>query len=297
MSGMKKLCREPLVHFLLIGAGLFLVFGLTRKQKPDDSARIVVDTSQVEQLVAQFSRTWMRPPTDEEIAGLIREHVRNEVYYREAVAMGLDQNDPLIRRRMRQKLEYILEDLTLADSPADEALNTYLREHPDKFRIEPRVSFQQLYLNPDKHKNLAADADKVLEALRAGEVPETLGDPIMLEPEFTLARQSEIARQFGETFAREVVELEPGAWTGPVYSGLGGHVVRVTDRREGRLPDLAEVRDEVEREYVAQKRKVLMDAAYQKLLEQYEIVIEPPTATEVTEERTTESTRPARGGQ
>jgi len=239
----------------------------------------------------------MRPPTDEEIAGLIREHVRNEVYYREAVAMGLDQNDPLIRRRMRQKLEYILEDLTLADSPADEALNTYLREHPDKFRIEPRVSFQQLYLNPDKHKNLAADADKVLEALRAGEVPETLGDPIMLEPEFTLARQSEIARQFGETFAREVVELEPGAWTGPVYSGLGGHVVRVTDRREGRLPDLAEVRDEVEREYVAQKRKVLMDAAYQKLLEQYEIVIEPPTATEVTEERTTESTRPARGGQ
>jgi hypothetical protein len=296
MSGLKKLCREPLVHFFLIGVGLFLVFGLTRKQKPDDSTRIVVDASQVEQLVAQFSRTWMRPPTDEEIAGLIREHIRNEIYYREAVAMGLDQNDPIIRMRMRQKLEFLLEDLTLADSSSKEALTAYLREHPGKFRIETRVSFHQVYLSPDKHGDLAAVCDAVLENLQAGVAPESLGDPIMVEPEFTLASESEIARQFGEAFAREMVELEPGAWSGPVYSGLGGHVVRVTDRREGYVPELAEVRAEVEREYLAQKRQELKDAAFRKLLEGYEIVIEPPTTTEVTEDRTTESTRPARGG-
>ncbi|MGD8702370.1 MAG: hypothetical protein PVH26_08020, partial [Desulfosarcina sp.] len=157
--------KEPLAHFLVIGAGLFLLFGVTRGPTPDSPRRIVVDAGQVAQLTAQFQRTWMRPPTDAELAGLIDNHVRNEVFYREALAMGLDQDDPLIRRRMRQKMEFILEDLSAASEPDEQALRLFLNENADRFRLEPQVAFHQVYLNPDKHGRLEARAAQVLEDL------------------------------------------------------------------------------------------------------------------------------------
>ena len=272
----KEMIREPLVHFMLIGAGLFLLFSFMNGPGGDRPNRIIVSPGQVEQLVASFSRTWMRPPTEDEIAGLIKEHVRDEVYYREALAMGLDQNDPLIRRRMRQKLEFLLEDLSSQSEPNDELLMAFLKQHPDKFRSEPCVSFRQVYLNPDKRQNLEADAVTMLSDLQAGVKPETLGDPTLCGYKFKSAPQSVIARSFGDAFAQEIVELEPGAWSGPLYSGLGGHLVLVTDRREGRLPELAEIRAEVEREYLAQHRKKLMDVTYRRFLEGYEVVMEQP---------------------
>ena len=275
---MKKLWREPLVHFLVIGAGLFLAFDLTQDTRPDAPNRILVDASQVEQLAAQFERTWLRPPTEAEVAGLIESYVRDEVYYREALAMALDQNDPQVRRRMRLKLEFLLEDLTAAEPPGDEVLSAYLQQHPERFRIEPRLSFRQVYLTLARRQDLAADVRQILADLRAGVSPETLGDRTMLPYEETAASQSGIARTFGETFAQEAIALEPGAWTGPLYSGLGAHLVLVTERREGRLPGLAEVRAEVEREYLAQRRQQLKDLAYRKLREGYEVIVEPAKA-------------------
>ena len=276
MGRIARLLREPLVHFLLIGAALFLAFGLTRESGGKAPNRIVVDASQVEQLAAQFKRTWLRPPTEKERAGLVESYVRDEVYYREALAMGLDQDDPQVRRRMRLKLEFILEDLTAAEPPGDEVLIAFLRQHPEKFRIEPRLSFRQVYLNAERRRDLAADAEQMLADLRAGTSFESLGDSILLLYEQTSVSQSGIARTFGETFAQEVVALEPGAWAGPLYSGLGAHLVLVTERRDGRLPELAEVRGEVEREYLAQRRQELKDAAYRKLREGYEVIVEPP---------------------
>jgi len=277
-SSFLRLAREPLAHFLLIGAALFLFFGLTEGRRGKANNRIVVSPNQVEQLAAQFSRTWMRPPTKEEMAGLIANHVRDEVYYREALAMGLDQNDLIIRRRMRQQLEFILEDLSGEEAPSDEALTAFLGEHPEKFRVEPQISFRQLYLNPGKRKDLAADARIMLASLSQGAAPESVGDPTMIPFEFKQATKTEIVRSFGEEFAQEVVKLAPGNWTGPVYSGLGGHLVLVTERTEGRLPVLAEVRALVEREYLAQRRQELKDKAYSKLLEGYQVIIEAPKA-------------------
>jgi hypothetical protein len=275
MFDMRKLWREPLVHFLVIGAGLFLAFDLTQDKRTDGPNRILVDASQVEQLVAQFKRTWLRPPTEEELAGLIESRVRDEVYYREALAMGLDRNDPQVRRRMRLKLEFILEDLTAQQPPGDEVLRAYLQQNPERFRIEPQLSFRQVYLNLDRRQDLEADAKRILADLRGGVAPETLGDATLLPYEQTAAFQSEIARTFGETFAQELVLLEPGVWTGPLYSGLGAHLVLVTERRAGRLPELAEVRAAVEREYLAQRRQELKDLAYQKLRAGYEVIVEP----------------------
>lgn len=296
MTRVKNICREPLLHFMLIGAALFLLFGLTQEQNSAAPNRIVVDAGQVEQLTAQFERTWLRAPTEEELANLVETSVLDEVYYREALAMGLDQNDPLIRRRMRQKLEFILEDLTAVE-PSEEALIAFLQQHPDKFRIEPQISFRQIYLNPDKHRDMAGDGAAILAQVRAGKAPETLGDQTLMGQDYALATQSEIARGFGEEFALDVVELEPGNWTGPLYSGLGGHLVLVTDRREGRLPELEEIRAQVEREYMAQRRKELKDVVNTKLLERYEVVAEPQETTKGKQGEVSAATPPGEAGQ
>jgi len=274
---MKRLWREPLLHFLLIGGALFLAFSLTQRSDGGARNRIVVDASQVDQLTAQFTRTWMRPPTPAELQGLIANYVRDEVYYREALAMGLDQNDPVIRQRMRQKLEFLLEDLANED-PSDEALAAFLQANADRFRSGPQVSFEQRFVDPEQHPNLLADARDMLARLNAGAPPNAVGDPTRVPAEYTLATPNEIANAFGELFASEVAKLAPGAWTGPIYSGLGGHLVRVTERREGHLPALAAIRAQVERAYLEQRRRELNEAAYQKLLEGYQVVVEPSAA-------------------
>jgi hypothetical protein len=268
-----RLVREPLLHFLLIGVGLFWLYNQIQPAVDDDSTRVVVTSSQVEQITAQFSRTWLRPPSEMEISGLIESYVRDEVYYREALVLGLDQNDAQVRQRMRQKLEFILEDLTASEAN-DETLSLFLQQHPDKFSLQTQTSFQQIYLNPDKRQDLQADAAIMLQSLRAGAVPETLADPTMLPYAHELLTPSEIARQLGDLFAQEVDTLSPGDWAGPIYSGLGVHLVKVTERVPGRLPELAEVRAEVEREYLAQRRQQQKDRAYQKMLEAYEVIIE-----------------------
>lgn len=280
MNKIKNMLREPLLHFMLIGAGLFLIFGLTQEKSSSAPNRIVVGAGQVEQLYAQFEQTWMRSPTEKELANLVKTYVRDEVYYLEALAMGLDQNDPLIRRRMRQKLEFILEDLTAVEAD-EESLIAFLKQHPEKFRVEPRVSFSQLYLNPDKHQDFEANAKNILESLDKGTAPESLGDPTMLQYEYKLVTQSEIARWFGEEFSIDVVGLKPGVWNGPVFSRIGFHLVLIANQVAGRLPELEEVRDQVEQEYLHQRQQELKEMAYQKLLEGYEVDI-VPLSTAVT---------------
>jgi len=270
----KSLWREPLVHFLLIGAALFLFYDLTREQGSEAPKRIMVSSGQVEQLVANFKRTWMRPATEDELAALVENYVREEVFYREALAMGLDQNDPQVRRRMRMKLEFILEDLSSQDA-SDEELIFFLQQHPDKFRSEAGVSFQQVFLNPDKRQDLASDAKKLLASLNGGASPESVGDPTLVPYEYRLATQSEIARSFGERFAEDVVKLVPGDWVGPIYSPYGGHLLKISERMDAYLPALADIRALVEREYLVQRRKEQKTLAYQKLREGYQVTVEP----------------------
>ena len=274
MTFIRRVWREPLVHFLLIGAALFVFYDQTREQGSEAPNRIVMSSGQVEQLAANFKRTWMRPATETELTGLIESYVRDEVFYREALAMGLDQSDPVVRQRMRSKLEFILEDLSSAEV-ADEVLLAYLQEHPDKFRTQPQVSFQQVYLSPDRRTDLLAEAETVLASLNEGAAPESLGDPTLVPYAFTLATQAEIERSLGESFGREVVELVPSDdWVGPVFSAYGGHLLKVGESVDARLPDLSEIRELVEREYVVERRNEIKDLAYAKLREGYDVTIE-----------------------
>ncbi len=274
MMSIKKLWREPLVHFLLIGVALFVFYGSTRDVASETPNRIVVSSAQIEQLHANFKRTWMRPPTQNELDALIENYIREEVFYQEALAMGLDQNDPMVKRRMRMKLEFMLEDLASQDV-TDEALTTFLEKHPDKFRSEAQLSFQQVYLNPDKRKDLDNDAKKILARLKSGASPESMGDPTLVSFNYELETKSEISRTFGEEFAAQVIKLEPGNWTGPVYSAYGAHLLNVSERIEAYQPDLANIRELVKREYLVQLRKEQKDLAYQKLREGYQVTIEP----------------------
>lgn len=270
----KHLWQEPLVHFLLIGAAIFIFYGATRDVASEAPNRIVVSSGQLEQLKSNFQRTWMRPPNQSELNALVESFVREEVFYREAVAMGLDQNDPQVRQRMRMKLEYMLEDLS-SQSVTDEVLIAFLKKNPDKFRNETQLTFQQVYLNPEKRKDLEADAKELLTRLNGGVSPDTVGDPTLVPVDYVLSTQSDIARSFGERFAAETIKLAPGDWTGPIFSAYGGHLLQVSERVDARLPALEEIRADVEREYLVQKQSELKELAYQRLRENYEVTVEP----------------------
>jgi len=285
-----KIFREPLIHFLVIGAGLFLLFGwrggpssLPAGQTGPPSAKIIVTQDDIDQTIATFTKTWQRPPTEEEANGLVEDLVRNEIYYREAMAIGLDRDDSVIRRRMRQKMEFILEDITAQTEPTEEELLTYMKKHPDSYLVDPQIAFRHVYVNVDKRgKNAGTDALEILAQLNAGADPEAVGDPILLDAEIKLSPLWDIKKQFGEEFSRNLLEPKSGKWEGPVRSGYGLHLVLVTKRVGGRLPELKEVREMVKRDWTFARQKELKDAAYAKLRERYVVIVEKTKADNKT---------------
>jgi hypothetical protein len=276
----RSLLREPLVHFLLIGAALFLFFSWTGGSGGPDSSRIVIGPGQVQHLAVGFSRTWRRPPTAQELKGLVDDYVREEMATREARSMGLDREDTVIRRRLRQKLEFLVEDAAEAVPPTDDELQAWLETHPESYRREPQVAFRQVFLSPDRRgDDVESDAKDLLgqlESLGSDADIERLGDSIMLPSEFELAPLTVASRMFGSEFAGRLAELEPGRWAGPITSGYGLHLVFVRERIEGRAPGLDDVRDAVARDLLTSRRKEQLETMYERLLERYDVVIDMP---------------------
>jgi hypothetical protein len=277
---MKRLLREPLVHFLLIGAALFAVSGFVGKRADTAPGAIVITRGQIASLASGFTRTWQRPPTADELEGLIQDRVREEVYYREATALGLDKDDTIIRRRLRQKMEFVSEDVAAQAEPTDAELDTYLREHPDAFRVEPRFTFRQVYLSQEKHgADLARDAAGMLASLtkaRPGAEASRFGDPFLLGNAFDDVPAGEVAKQFGESFAARLAEVTPGRWQGPIESGYGLHLVFVASRTDASVPELATIHDAVRREWVNAKRLEANEAFYRGVLKKYNVTIDRP---------------------
>ncbi len=218
------------------------------------------------------------PPTETEMDGLINNFIREEVLYREALALGLDQDDTIVRRRMRQKLEFISEDVMSATKPTEQNLIEYLNTHDAMFHIDPTVSFSQVYLSPDRRgDSIHKDTERLLVELRNhGPALDlaALGDSLMLERFFELTSKSEIGRLFGLDFANELVLAPVNSWQGPIRSGYGQHLVYINDRIEGRMPSLDEVREAVEREWSSARQRDYNEAFYNKLLEGYTVTIE-----------------------
>jgi hypothetical protein len=275
---MKKLIREPFIHFIFLGLAIFLAYHFLSARADNQPGKIVITHGEITSMVIGFSRTWQRPPTHEELEGLIRDRVREEVYYREAVAMGLDQDDPVIRRRLQQKLEFVTDDVAAIAEPTDAELADYLKTHAASFGGDRRLTFSQIYLDPSRRgEHLAQDANELLIQLRPQGLDvdlSSLGDVFLLEHRFEAAPTTEIAKQFGEKFAAKLADAPIGQWFGPVASGYGTHLVFVEERSERRLPELAEVRDAVRREWTNARRLESNEKFFQNLLKHYEVVVE-----------------------
>lgn len=279
------LWREPLVHFLVLG---FLIFALDRwaPWRGSGEGRIEISAARQASLAQNFQRTWQRPPTATELGGLVEEAIRDEVLTREAVRLGLDRDDTVIRRRLRQKLELIQEDAGARVEASDEALRTWRAAHPEAFRGEPRFAFAQVFFDPAKRgTQIDAQAARVRTQLNAAPAQAAaaaarMGDALfVLQAEYPLTGARAIAATFGDGFAAALAQLPPAAagepWQGPVKSGYGLHLVRILSQEAGADLPFETVRPFVEREWRNAERERLREAQYQALRAQYAIRVTP----------------------
>lgn len=276
---MSRWLREPLLHFVLLGAAIFAANALVSRDDGNRPDAIVVTQAQIAMLATTFAGTWQRPPTADEMDGLLRDYVREEIAAREAVALGLDKDDTVIRRRLRQKLEFISEDMTSRAEPTDRELQDYLAAHEEVFRTDRRFTFTQVYLDPQRRGDrLSRDLEALRARLEADPDLDTmaLGDSLLLGSRFDALPASEVAREFGEDFARKIATLAIGRWQGPIESGYGMHLVRISRRNDGDVPSLAQSREAVKREWSNAERTAASEAFYRGLLARYSVKIERP---------------------
>ena len=273
-----KIIKDPLLHFLVLGAGLFFVYSAI--DKSDDAAiqRIVVDQNRALRLAEQFRRTWMRPPTHQELENMAQEFVKEEILYREALALGLDQDDLVIRRRLRQKMEFISSDLVEPKAPSETELQAYFDANREKFRLPDRYSLQQVYLDPNKtSSDVLGTAEELLRRLKSN--PErppdrtSIGDFTLLPYQVDALTGPEVANIFGQAFAKYISYAPVGRWSGPYESSFGVHLIRILNREPGKIPAMVDIRRVIEREWYAERRKAANVVYYQELRSRYDIEI------------------------
>lgn len=280
MEPMHRFLREPLVHFLLLGAALFGVFRFTRptSARAAPSTEIAFTLEDVTQLAQYFQAQWGRLPTSQEFSALLEGRVREEVLYREALAMGLDQNDEIVRRRMAQKMEFLSEDVAEATVPTDVELRAWYTAHAAQYAEPRRVSFRHLYFSPDRRGARAeADARRALPRI-AGQPEATplgvqLADPFMFQAYYRDQTIESMSREFGPAFARVVDTLPTGRWTGPVQSGLGWHLVFVDEAIPGAAASYEEVQQRVRADWLAEQKEAAWDKAYRDMRAKYTVLL------------------------
>lgn len=275
----RRLLQEPLVHFFLLGGGLLVLYSLVAPPAEPARQSIHVTPERLEALSANFEVVWKRPPTTNELRGLVGDFVREEVFYREALALGLDKDDTVVRRRMRQKFEFLAEESVGNLEPSEAELDAFYRENGERFRRQPRLTFAQIYLGPAAE---APDEEKVVGALArlnagaAADELDGLAKPSLLPERLNDAGAGQVARLFGEAFAEALIAADPGAWRGPVESAYGAHLVRIEQREPGGVPPLDAVRQAVVTEWRYDAQRKMKEALFERLRDNYEIVIDWP---------------------
>jgi len=274
----RVMLREPLFHFLVAGGALFLLSNYAAGPEDTGDDEIIVSSGQIEHLTTIFVKTWQRAPTDQELRGLIESFILEEVLYREATAIGLDQDDTIIRRRLKQKMEFLVDDFSAAD-PSDVDLQKFMDDDPERFRTDARISFEHVYLIDAESNSI----DAMLAALQNGETldPNMAVSSGLLPRRFDDASANTISGQFGENFKNLVFALDVRNWTGPVESPFGTHLIKISEIVEGRVPKLDEIRDVVQREWLVDRRDVAQQAVFDSLRDKYTITIEDYVAPEL----------------
>jgi peptidyl-prolyl cis-trans isomerase C len=276
---MTKLLKDPLVHFLAIGVALFAISAWRGEQMSAGRERLVISAAQVAQVRSAAAALEGREPTAEEFAALIEPTVRDEVFYREALALGLDVNDDEVRRRLIEKMSYLTQGLADPEPSSPDELRAFYDASPEIFTIPPLVSFDQVFFSPDaRGAALAADAAEGLAVLRAGGSADEVGDRTPLRDAYDDAPREQVAVLFGDALANALFAAQPGEWQGPYRSDFGLHLVRLRARTGARLPPFDEIPGRVAEEFAAARRRESDARAYQEMRDRYEVVIEAPAA-------------------
>ena len=281
---MRTLLREPVLHFVLIAAAIF-AFDASQSGRADrrpQGQRIDITRGDIDHLRQIYQLQFQRPPTRGELDGLVAGEVRERVFYQEALALGLDRDDVIVRRRLAQKLEFMTQGVLEAQQPTETQLIAYFARHPSRYQLAARVSFEHVYFNPDRRPLAEEEARAALAQLRRRAVePVNVGDPSLLEPDVHDESLRDVEQRFGPDFARAVQALAEGSWQGPVRSSFGWHLVKVGSRTAARMPALAAVREEVRKDCADEMRRQSNEELFARLKARYEIAIadvEPRTS-------------------
>ena len=271
-SILQRFLREPLLHFIAIGGLFFLIYAALNDISQNPTDTIIITPERTRQIAAEFNRVWNRMPTAEELDNLIKEEIRSEVYYRDALALGLDKNDAVVRRRLRQKMEFLTDTGIYLQEPAAGELESYFAANEPAYRSEPRLAFEQIYLGE------SPSADRVSQTLQTllsepAIDPATLGQRTLLPAQLKLSPPGAIDSVFGQGFYRRIAELAPGEWGGPVTSVYGVHLIRTLDGRPARLPPLEEVREAVLKDWRSAKARENREQDYAKRRGRYMVEI------------------------
>ena len=285
MSGLRRALGEPLLQFMVIGALLFAGYRLVHPERPAtlEGNRIELTAADVRQVEIVWTAQWHRAPTQDELQGLLESRVREEILYREALALGLDRDDIIVRRQLARKMEFLAEDVSAIGEPTAEELGAWFAGNAQRFAESPRVSFRHLYFSSDRRGPRALEeAGLAVRALagKSGAWPGAarLADAFMLQDHYADRSFEQMAKEFGPGFAKSLFELTPGSWQGPIESGYGWHVVWVDSITPGRVPALEEVEPDAKAAWVAERRAEAKRKAFDAMRARYEVVLSGSTA-------------------
>src|SRR5208283_514946 len=282
-SAIKRWLREPLLHFLLLGLLLFVAYAYMQRGRGgiESSKQIALSLDDLRLMDTYFVSQWHRQPTPAEFQAMLEDKVREEVLYREALAMGLDKDDTIVKRRMAQKMEFLAEDVAAAHEPSTAELKAWFEKNSSKFALPSRYSFRHIYFSPDKRgQNAQDDASKALPKI-AGQ-PEnsalalSLGDRFMFQDYYGDRAPDAIAKEFGPQFAVALEKIKPSSWQGPIESGYGWHLVYIDTVIPGRIPAFEEMEPDVKTAWLAEQKKQAWQKAYAEMRAKYTVLLPAP---------------------
>ena len=278
-----SLLREPLVHFLVLGLVLFGAYSFLQRERGIDASPTEIRLTQddLAQLMMIFQSKWRRLPNKDEFSALVEDRIREDVLYREALALGFDKDDEIVKRRMAQKMKFLAEDMAAAREPATAELRTWFAQHTKLFALPARLSFRHLYFSPDRRgERVRDDATQALAKLAGqpqnSKLAASLGDPFMFQDYYGDRTPQAVAREFGPGFAQAITEFTAGSWQGPIQSGYGWHLVFVDTVIPGRVPAFEEVEQDVKTAWLGTQKAEGWRKAYEKIRSKYKVFLPAP---------------------
>lgn len=297
-----RIVRDPLAHFVVAGGVLFAAYGAFGPQMaapPADAMRIELTADDLGQIALVRLAQGRAAPTPPELRALAKEEATQRILVREAMALGLDQDDEIIARRLAQKMDFLLADLAALQDPSPDELRTWYAANTERFVRPARASFRHLYFAPDKRgadgaRTAAQDALPALAGLGSDAAkPAGIGDRFMFGDYYGGRSSDEIIKAFGPAFAKELFTLAPGRWQGPIQSGYGWHLVYVDTLQPGEVAPLETIEEAVRSAYLEARYREIRERAYAEMLSRYTIVMPDPETFARDTSRTSEASTPS----